>query len=55
MAAPLVLQRLILRAVLHEVSPMVIRVLSVPGDTELTELHEIFQALLGWSLDLGFS
>jgi hypothetical protein len=33
---------LTLRAVLRDVSPMVIRVVSVPDDTELTDLHEIF-------------
>jgi hypothetical protein len=55
MTAPLAFQRLTLRAVLRDVSPMVIRVVSVPDDTELTDLHEIFQAILGWSLDLGYS
>jgi len=34
---------------------MVIRVISVPDDTELTDLHEIFQTILGWSLHLGYS
>jgi len=34
---------------------MVIRVGSVPDDTELTDLYEIFQALLDWNLDLGYS
>ena len=53
MAAPIAFKRLMLRAMLREVSPMVIRVVSVPDDTELTALHEIFRALLGWSLDLG--
>ena len=47
MTAPLAFQRLTLRAVLRDVSPMVIRVVSVPDDTELTDLHEIFQAILG--------
>ena len=55
MAAPLAFQRLILRAVLREVSPMVIRVISVPDDTELTDLREIFQVLMDWNLDLGYS
>jgi len=48
-------QRVILRAVLREVSPMVIRVLAVPDDTELADLHEMFQALMGWDQDLGYS
>ena len=34
---------------------MVIRVIVVPDDTELTDLHEIFQTLMGWNLDLGYS
>ena len=42
-------QRVILRSVLREVSPMVIRVLAVPEDTELADLHEMFQALMGWA------
>jgi hypothetical protein len=52
MTAPLAFQRLTLRAVLRDASPMVIRVVSVPDDTEPTDLHEIFQAILGWNLDL---
>jgi len=32
---------------------MVIRVVSVPDDTELTDLHEMFQVLLDWNRDLG--
>ena len=55
MTAPLVFQRLTLRAVLRDVSPMVMRVVSVPDNTELTDLHEIVQAILGRSPDLGFS
>ncbi len=46
MIAPLAFQRLTLRAVLPDVSPMVIRVVSVPDDTELTHLHEIFRGIL---------
>jgi len=40
------IKRLIVRAVLREVGPMVIRGVSVPDDTELTDLHEMFQGLL---------
>jgi hypothetical protein len=54
MTAALAFQRLTLRAVLRDVSPMVIRVVSVPDDMELTDLHEIFQAILGWNPDLGY-
>jgi hypothetical protein len=32
---------------------MVVRLLSVSDDTELTALHEIFQQVLGWSGQLG--
>ena len=34
---------------------MVIRVFSMPDDIELTDLHETFQALMDWTLDLGYS
>jgi hypothetical protein len=46
--------RLILRAVLRKVSPMVIRVLAVPDYLTLSEFDEIFCAVLGWE-GLGFS
>jgi transposase len=55
MTAANAFKRLTLRAVLRDVSPMVIRVVSMPDDTELTDLHEIFQTILGWSLDLGYA
>jgi len=41
--------------VLLEVSLRILRVISMPEDTELTDLHELFQAILGWSLNLGSS
>jgi len=47
-------KRLILRAVLRKVSPMVIRVLAVPDSLELSSFDEIFRTLLGWD-GLGFS
>jgi hypothetical protein len=47
-------KRLILRAVLHDVSPIVARVLSIPDDVEITELHDVFLSMLGWQQDLGF-
>ena len=53
MTAPLAFQRLTLQAVLRNVSPMIIRVVSVPDDADLTDLHEIFQAILGWNPDLS--
>jgi hypothetical protein len=47
-------KRVILRAVLRKVSPMVIRILAVPDYLELSRFDEIFRALLGWD-GLGFS
>src|SRR5215471_12965904 len=47
-------KRLILRAVLRKVSPMVIRVLAVPDYLDLSAFDEIFRTLLGWD-GLGFS
>ena len=47
-------KRLILRAVLHKVSPMVIRVLAVPDYLDLSSFDEVFCTLLGWD-GLGFS
>lgn len=46
--------RLILRAVLQNVSPMVIRVLAVPDYLDLASVDEVFRTLLGWE-GLGFS
>ncbi len=40
--------RILLRCVLKDVSPMVARVISVPDDLELRDLHEIFLAMLDW-------
>ena len=47
-------KRLILRAVLNDVSPIVARVLAIPDDLEITDLHDVFLSLLGWQHDLGF-
>ena len=47
-------KRLILRAVLHKVSPMVIRVLAVPDYLDLSRFDEVFRTVLGWD-GLGFS
>jgi hypothetical protein len=47
-------KRLILPAVLRKVSPMVIRVLSVPDYFALSEFDEVFRTLLGWD-GFGFS
>ncbi len=47
-------KRLILRAVLRNVNPMVIRLVSVSDHLELSEFHDLFRALLGWSGNLGY-
>jgi Plasmid pRiA4b ORF-3-like protein len=47
-------KRLILRTVLRNVSPMVIRLVSVSDRTDLPGLHDVFHAILGWSGDLGY-
>ena len=47
-------KRLILRAVLRNVSPMVIPLVSVSDRTDLPGLHDVFHAILGWSGDLGY-
>jgi hypothetical protein len=47
-------KRLILRTVLRQVSPMVIRLVSVSDQMELPEFHEVFRAILGWNGDLGY-
>ena len=42
------LHRVIFRIVLLKVSPLVARLVSVPDDLSLEELHEILQPTLGW-------
>src|SRR3954453_18587424 len=54
MADTLCFKRLILRAVLRQVSPMVIRLISVSDQVQLPEFHNIFRAILGWTGDLGY-
>jgi Plasmid pRiA4b ORF-3-like protein len=46
--------RLVLRAVLRKVSPMVIRILAVPDYLDLASFDEVFRTVLGWE-GLGFS
>jgi hypothetical protein len=43
-----------LRAVLRQVSPMVIRLISVSDQLQLPDFHDIFRATLGWCGDLGY-
>ena len=54
MADTLFSKRLILRAVLRQVSPMVIRLISVSDQLQLPEFHDTFRAILGWGGDLGY-
>lgn len=46
--------RLILRAVLKDVSPIVARVISIPDDLEISDLHDVFLSMLDWKHDPGF-
>jgi hypothetical protein len=46
-------KRLILRAVLRQASPMVIRVVSVSDEMPLHEFHDVFRTILRWNSDLG--
>src|SRR3954469_4713236 len=54
MADTFCFKRLILRAVLGHVSPMVIGLISVSDQLQLPEFHYIFRAILGWTGDLGY-
>jgi len=44
----------ILRAVLRQVSPRVIRLVSVSDHMPLPEFHDVFRIILGWNGDLGY-
>jgi hypothetical protein len=46
-------KRLVLRAVLRNVSPMVIRVLAVPDSLDLPSFDEVFRSMLRWE-GLGY-
>ncbi len=46
---PTPFQRLILRAVLRDVYPMVIRLVAVADCVDLTDFDDIFHAVLGWA------
>ena len=47
-------KRMILRAVLRQVSPMVIRLVAVSDQMPLLEFHDVFRTILGWNGDLGY-
>src|SRR4030095_10748561 len=38
----------------NDVSPIVARVISIPDDMEITELHVVFLSMLDWQQDPGF-
>ena len=46
-------KRMILRAVLRNVNPMVIRVMAVPDCLDLPTFDDVFRTILGWD-GLGF-
>ena len=46
--------RILLRCVLKDVSPLVARVFSVPDDLEIWDLHDVFLALLDWDYNPDF-
>jgi len=47
-------KRLILRAVLRQLGPMVIRLASVSDQMQLPDFHNVFRTILGWRGDLGY-
>jgi len=48
-------KRLILRAVLRDVYPMVIRLVAIPDTLYLTDVDDIFHAVLGWDSGIGYA
>ena len=48
-------KRLILRAVLRDVYPMVIRLVAVPDSLDLSDFDDIFHAVLGWDSGIGYA
>jgi hypothetical protein len=51
---PAPVNHILLRGVLHHVNPLVARVLCVPDDLELTDLQDVFLAMLDWDYDPDF-
>jgi hypothetical protein len=47
-------KHIILRAILNDVSPIVARVIAVPNNLEISDLHEVFLSIFGWAYDPGF-
>jgi hypothetical protein len=48
------INRILLRGVLHDVSPIIARVISVPDDLDIRDLHNVFLAMLNWDYDPDF-
>jgi pRiA4b ORF-3-like protein len=48
-------KRLILRAVLRDVYPMVIRLVAVPDCLALSDFDDVFHAVLGWDGGIGYA
>ena len=48
-------KRLILRAVLRDVYPMVTRLVAVPDSLDLSDFDDIFHAVLGWDSGIGYA
>ena len=48
-------KRLILRAVLRDVYPMVIRLVAGPDSLDLSDFDDIFHAVLGWDGGIGYA
>jgi hypothetical protein len=51
---PAPINRILLRGVLNDVTPIVARVLSVPDDLDIRDLHDVFLAMLDWDYDPDF-
>jgi hypothetical protein len=47
-------KRMLLRCVLKDVSPLVARVISVPDDFEIRDLHDVFLVMLDWDYSPEF-
>ena len=48
-------KRLVLRAVLRDVYPMVIRLVAVPDFLALSDFDDLFHAVLGWESGAGYA
>jgi Plasmid pRiA4b ORF-3-like protein len=48
-------KRLIFRAVLRDVYPMVIRLIAVPDSSDLRDFDDIFHSVLGWESGIGYA